>query len=347
MRIAVLGAGAVGPAAAALAASRGHAVTLWSPSGRGTAGLADSIIAEGALDGRFPLRIARDLADALAGAEAALLAVPAYAFPALLPLIAERLAQPLLITPAASLAPLALAAMLESRGRAAPPIGAMSTTPVTARRLAPDRVRILGIRAAVDMAAVPETAAPTMGTLATALFGHASPLGGSVVQAAIGNANPIIHAALALTNTTRIEAAEHWPQYGMLTPATCRLMLAMAAERATLACALGVAVPSLEQSLHRATGVPHGPLHAMAAAIAQGGAEVPGPTDPASRYITEDVPYGLAVALWLAARQGVAMPVTDAVVTALEALWGRDLRANPLLEGLRLGADGSAGAARL
>ena len=28
------------------------------------------------------------------------------------------------------------------------------------------------------------------------------------------------------------------------------------------------------------------------------------------------------------------MPVTDAVVTALETLWGRDLRANPLLEGL-------------
>lgn len=334
MRLAVLGAGAVGPAAAALAASRGHQVALWSPSGRGTAGMAGAITAEGAFAGSYALRIAGDLADALAGAEAALLVVPAYAFADLLPRIADHLAQPLLIAPAASLAPLALRAMLAERGRAAPPIGAMSTTPVTARRLGPDRVRILGIRAAVDMAALPEDAAPAMGALATALFGHASPTGGSVVQAAIGNANPIIHAALALTNTTRIECAEAWPQYGMMTPATCRLMLAMAAERATLATALGVAVPSLERSLHRATGVPLGPLHVMAQAIAQGGGAVPGPTDPETRYITEDVPYGLVVALWLARRCGVAMPVTDAVVTTLEALWGRDLRANPLLENL-------------
>ncbi len=336
MRLAVLGAGAVGPAAAALAASRGHDVVVWSPSGRGTAGIADAITVEGALEGRFPIRISAGLADALADAEAALLAVPAYAFASLLPRIADHLVQPLLIAPAASLAPLALRAMLDKRGRADLPIGAMSTTPLTARRLGPDRVRILGIRAAVDMAAVPAGAAPAMGALATALFGHASPTGGSVVQAAIGNANPIIHAALALTNTTRIETAEAWRQYGMMTPATCRLMLAMAAERAALATALGVVVPSLEQSLHRATGVPLGPLHAMAMAIEHAPGAVPGPTDPETRYITEDVPYGLAVALWLARRVQVAMPVTEAVVTALEALWGRDLRANPLLEGLTL-----------
>ncbi|MES2711163.1 MAG: NAD/NADP octopine/nopaline dehydrogenase family protein [Pseudomonadota bacterium] len=334
MRIAVLGAGAVGPAAAALAASRGHEVALWSPSGRGTAGMDGAIHAEGAMEGRFTLRVAPDLANALAGADAALLAVPAYAFASLLPRIAEHLAQPLLIAPAASLAPLALHGMITRLGRAVPDLGAMSTTPVTARRLAPDRVRILGIRAAVDMAALPTEAAPAMAALATTLFGHGSPTGGSVVQAAIGNANPIIHAALALTNTTRIECAEAWPQYGMMTPATCRLMLAMAGERARLAATLGVVVPSLEQSLHRASGVPLGALHSMAQAISQGGGAVPGPTDPETRYITEDVPYGLAVYLWLARVHGVAMPVTDAVVTALEALWGRDLRANPLLEGL-------------
>ena len=30
------------------------------------------------------------------------------------------------------------------------------------------------------------------------------------------------------------------------------------------------------------------------------------------------------------------MPVTAAVVTALEALWGRDLRANPVLDAIDL-----------
>ena len=32
------------------------------------------------------------------------------------------------------------------------------------------------------------------------------------------------------------------------------------------------------------------------------------------------------------------MPVTAAVVTALEALWGRDLRANPILDAIDLTA---------
>ena len=338
MRLTILGAGAVGPAAAVLAASRGHDVTLWSPSGAGTAGLDGSIAAEGALEGRFPLRVARDLPDALAGADAALLAVPAYAYPDLLPRLAEALPPglPLLIAPAASLAPLALDAMRAARGapRDRAPIGAMGTTPVTARRPAPGRVRVAAIRAAVDVAAVPAAAAPAMGALATALFGHESPVAPNALVAAISNANPIMHAVMALTNLTRIERAEPWPQYAMMTEAACRLMDTLAAERDALARAHGVPVLALAESLRRANGVPLAPLHRMAAEIAESRGNVLGPDTLDTRYVTEDVPYGLAVYLWLARGRGVAMPVTQAVTTTLEATWGRDLRANPLLDGL-------------
>jgi opine dehydrogenase len=50
-----------------------------------------------------------------------------------------------------------------------------------------------------------------------------------------------------------------------------------------------------------------------------------------TRYVTEDVPYGLAFYLWLARGAGVPMPQTEAVVALLETLWGRDLRGNGLL----------------
>ena len=338
MRLTVLGAGAVGPAAAVLAASRGHSVSIWSPSGAGTAGIGGSIEAEGAITGRLPLRVASGLQDALGDAEVALLAVPAYALPALLPRIAEMLPPglPLLIAPAASLAPLALDALLAARGapagRAA--IGAMATTPVTARRLAPGRVRVAAIRAAVDMAALPASAAPEMGALATALFGHASPAAPSALHAGLANANPIIHAVLALTNVTRIERAEEWPQYALMTPAACRMMEALAEERGALAQSFGITVLSLGESLHRANGVPLAPLAEMAAAIAVSRGAVTGPATMETRYVTEDVPYGLAFYLWLARGRGLAMPVTEAAVTALEALWGRDLRRNPLLDAL-------------
>ncbi len=334
MRLSILGAGAVGPGSAALAASRGHAVTIWSPSGQGAEGL-EEFTAEGVLEGRFAIRIAPSLEDALAQAQAVLLAVPAYAFATLLPRIAGALplGTPLLIAPAASLAPLVLEAAMAHRGPRAP-IGAMATTPLGGRRIAPDRVRVAMIRSALEIAAIPAAAAPSMAALAHELFGNRYIAAPDALQVALINANPIIHAALALTNLTRIEYQEAWPQYGMMTEGACRLMQCLDAERTTLAAAWGHGIPSVATALHRANQVPEGPLHAMAQAIAQGRGAVLGPTDLASRYITEDVPYGLTFYLALAAARGVAMPVTRSVVTALEACCGQPLSHNPLLEGL-------------
>jgi opine dehydrogenase len=335
MRLAVLGAGAVGPGCAALAASRGHASVLWSPSGRGTAGIGAVLHAEGALAGAFPVSVAASLAEALAGADAALLAVPAYAYPALLPAIAATLPRdvPLILSPAASLAPLVVEAARAALGARAP-VGGLATTPLTARRLAPDRVRIATIRSVVDAAAVPAAAAPRIAALATALFGMDCPPADSVLPLALANANPIIHAALALANVTRIERAEAWPQYGLMTEAACRLMEGLEAERAALAAALGVAVVPLATSLARANGLAEGRVAEMAAAIAASRGAVLGPADMETRYVTEDVPFGLVVYLRLSAGAGVAMPLTEATVAVLEALWGRGLRDNPLLDAL-------------
>ncbi len=74
----------------------------------------------------------------------------------------------------------------------------------------------------------------------------------------------------------------------------------------------------------------------MALAIERGRGFVAGPTDMATRYVTEDVPYGLAFYLAVAAAVGQPMPVTEATVTMLETLWGQGLRENPLLAGLDL-----------
>ena len=340
MRLAVLGAGAIGPAAAVLAIARGHQAVLWSPSGRGIAGMAGTLHAEGVIAGAFSLETTADLAAAFHGADAALLAVPAYAFEAVLPRIAAALpaALPLLIAPAASLAPLALDALLARRGAdpGRAPIGAMATTPGGARRLAPDRVRLAMLRSAVEVAAVPTAAAPRMAALAEALFGIPAPLSPDALHAALLNINPIAHSVLALTNVTRMEHAEAWSQYAMMTPFACNLMQAMAAERAALAAAHGHAMEGLEAFLHRANGVPMGPLAAMCAAIAAKRPGVLGPAATETRYVTEDLPFGLSFYLALAAPRGLAMPVTEGMVRMLEALWARDLRRNPLLDLLDL-----------
>lgn len=340
MRLAVLGAGAVGPASAVLAVRRGHQAVIWSPSGAGTQGIDGHLDAEGVVEGRFPVAVAATLQEAFARADAALLAVPAYAFASVLPRIAEALPAglPVLIAPAASLAPLVLDALVAARGAPADraPIGAMGTTPCGARRLGPDRVRVAMVRGALDMAAVPARAAPEMAALAQDLFGNDYPTSPDAFHVSLVNGNPIAHAALALTNVTRIEHAEEWSQYAAMTPAVCRLMEDLDAERGALAAAFGTRTDSMRAHFHRANGVPMGPLAEMTAQIAAGRGNVLGPKTIETRYVTEDVPFGLAYYLRVGAARGVAMPVTEAVVTALESLWGRGLRDNPLLDAIDL-----------
>lgn len=342
MRLAILGAGAVGPICAVLAAARGHEAVLWSPSGAGTRGIAGRIRAEGMLSAEAPVTVADSLEEAFAGALAALLAVPANAHAALLPRIARALPTglPLLVSPALSLSPLVLD--LLRAGAGAPPdrapVGALATTPAGGRRTARDAVRIALVRSEVAVAALPAAAAPEMAALATALFGHRSRPARNVLEVALGNANPITHGALALANLTRMERAEAWNQYEMMTPAVCRLMEALQSERAALAVAWGVEVETVAAYLHRANGVPLGPLAGMTAAIAASAGAVAGPTAVATRYLTEDIPFGLAAWLRLGAAKGVGMPVTSAVVTALAALTGLDLASNPLLDAVDPGA---------
>jgi opine dehydrogenase len=335
MRLAVLGAGAIGPAAAVLAVSRGHQAVIWSPSGAGTAGIAGTMHAEGVLEGAFPVEVAATLEEAFRGADAALLVVPAYAFADVLPRIAEALPSdlPLLIAPAASLAPVVLDVLMARRGapKRRAPIGAMGTTTGGARRLAPDRVRVAMVRTALEMAAVPASAAPQMAKLAQDLFGMAFPLSPDALHVSFINVNPIAHSVLALTNVTRMERAEDWPQYAMMTPYACNLMLALAEERNAVAAAYGHRLDSINTFFHRANQVPMGPLHEMTAAIAAARTDIKGPKTTDSRYVTEDVPYGLAYYMAVGAPKGVATPVTDSMVRMLEVLWARDLRANPML----------------
>jgi opine dehydrogenase len=181
------------------------------------------------------------------------------------------------------------------------------------------------------MAAVPAAAAPEMAALAQRLFGNDYPVARDALAVALTGSNPIIHGVLALTNLTRIEHREAWPQYAMMTEAACRMMAAMDAERAALAAQFGLMVTDLPTALARANRIPPAPMHEMAATIAAGRGAVLGPTELSSRYIMEDVPFGLAFYLALAAPAGISMPVTAACVVALEAALGVALRDNPLL----------------
>ena len=197
------------------------------PRAPARAGHRGRLQAEGVLEGAFPVRVAATLDQAFAGADVALLTVPAYALPALLPRIAAAIPKdlPLLIVARR----LARAARLRAAARR------------PARRSArwPPRPSPAGASRPTACASPPSAPGPRwarcpapprreMAALAEALFGNRWPVVPDALAAAFINTNPIAHAALALANVTRIEQRETWGQYGLMTPAVCRLMEALA-----------------------------------------------------------------------------------------------------------------------
>lgn len=334
MRLAVLGAGAVGPGAAALAVSRGHAAALWSPRGGGTHGIGNSLTVQGVLSGTARVDVAVDVARALAGADAVLVSVPPHALGPVLRRIAPMLTPdvPVLLAPSHSLAPLLLDRLMARNGLRAP-IGAMAIPPVAAERLAGDELRLLALPEVVELAAIPANAAPALARLCADLFGIGFLPLADALGAALAAHEPVMQAALVLGNVTRIEAGEAWDQYGRMTPAICRLAERLDAERLALATAYGHAVPGLATALHRLGGVPEGPLPVMARALAAT-RPLPGLRGLDAAHLAQSVTYGLALWLRLAAPRGVEMPLTTAAVAVLEAMWGSSLTSDDLLEGL-------------
>jgi opine dehydrogenase len=338
-RVAVLGAGGIGCGAAALLSERGHVAVLWSPSGRGTAAFADGVKlqAEGKLTGAYRPIIAPDCASALRDADAVMLAVPGYGHRAVIDQVAANLrpGQPVIISSHMSFSALYLARQLASRGVTAP-IAAWGTTVTTGRRLPGPAARVSNIRDQVDIAALPASGIAPMVALCQTLFGDRFVPREDLIAVSLSNVNPQNHLAMALCNFTRIEKAEHWANWGGLTPAVGRLIEALDVERLAVAGAFGVTVRTVRDHFHLSFGVPHGPV-GDAGAILAARDTTPGPATLETRYITEDVPFGLVPSTVLARIAGVPMPLHEAGVAIFSALYARDFPAeNDLLPALNL-----------
>ena len=335
MNIAIAGAGAIARAYAALLARDGHRVTLWSPRG-GAADLAGRVRATGLVEGEFPVEVIVS-PDRVADADVVLVALPATAYAPAFPRLASRLRsqQSVFVSGALSLAPLWLADLAAAHG-AHPQMIASGTTVATSRTVA-GGVSVNTIRTRVSIASLPARASSDALHVMATLFGDRFDFAGDVLAVSLANINPVAHAAMALANLTRIEYAEAWPQYHYLTPSVARLVEAMDRERRAIASALGCEVLPIEAHFQRSFDVPQSSLADIAAELHRRRGGPPGPTTLDTRFVLEDVPFGLAFNAALARVAGVQAPVTEAAITTLSTLYGRDLRGdNPLIDALKL-----------
>jgi len=342
IKVGIAGVGGIGLACAAWIAERGHDVAVWGPRGGAQVLQETQLTATGALNATLKITLAPS-AQALADhADVVLIAVPANGhravMEALLPYL--RSGQLVIVSAIGSLSSLYLYEAALVCGKRIG-VASFGTTALTARRKTPVEVNIMTRRASVGVSCLPQAMLPDALAICENLFGGVFVVEDNPLVSSLSNTNAVGHVPLALFNWTRIERAEAWPQYHYMTPHVCGVIEKLDAERLAVAQAFGLTLRGVAQHFIRSFQIDATELSVVAAELHKRRGGPPGPTEVDTRYLTEDVPFGLVFQLALARVAGVAVPVTELMIGASDLITGQALSAaNDLIAVLGL-SDGA------
>ena len=338
-RIGIAGAGSIAFGTAALLHEEGHVPMLWSPSGAGTEALASApLTATGAIETKFAPAVAQSAQQLAEETDALVITLPAYGHKIVLDALAPHIrdGQHVIISSHASLGAVYLMQLLAARGVKAP-VTAWGTTVVTGRRQDGAAVQVNTVRARVDMCTVPETETDAALELCQNLFGDRFQPRDGLLAISLSNLNPQNHLGIALGNITRMERGETWSQGQNVTPTIGRLLEQLDLERLAIAKALRLEVKTIFEHFHLSFHVPVASISEMNQQMHAQGNGGTGPATADSRYITEDVPYGLQLTAVLGRLTGQTAKLHEAGIAIFSAMYGRDFPAeNDILNALKL-----------
>lgn len=339
-RVGLAGAGSVAFGTAAVLCQNGHKPMLWSPSGERTRELAKgtALTASKAVAGEFHPAVAESPEQLAAANDVLMLVLPGYGHKAIMDAL-EPFIQPyhtIIISSHASLGALYLAGRLQQRDVTVPII-AWGTTLVTGRQQSSCSVMVNTVRAQVDFCTVPASANDASLALCQSLFGDRFVQREGLLAISLSNLNPQNHMGIALGNMSRMERGEQWSQGLNLTPKIGALLEALDQERLAIAETLGLTVRTIFDHFHLSFHIPIASISEMNQAMHAQGNGGTGPATADSRYVTEDVPYGLVVTAALGRLVGKPATLHEAGVALFSAMYGRDFTAeNDLLAALDL-----------
>ncbi|MEM9578095.1 MAG: NAD/NADP octopine/nopaline dehydrogenase family protein [Pseudomonadota bacterium] len=337
--IGIAGAGSVAFGTAAMLHAQGHVPLLWSPSGEGTKALErDPLNAIGAVETTFVPGIAASAEELAASSDVLLLALPAYGHKTVMDALAPyiRDGQHVIISSHASLGAIYLTQKLAERGVTAP-ITAWGTTIVTGRRQDSTTVKVNTVRSRVDLCTVPAQDTKTAIALCEELFGDRFQPRDGLLAISLSNLNPQNHLGIALGNITRMERGETWSQGQNVTPKVGRLLEQLDLERLAIAEALNLDVKTIFEHFHLSFHVPVASISEMNQQMHAQGNGGTGPATADSRYVTEDVPYGLQLTAVLGCLVGRPATLHEAGIAIFSAMYGRAFsQENDLLNALNL-----------
>lgn len=332
MKVAVLGAGNGGVAAAWDWATHGHEVALWSSEryGDNLAPIAErgGVTCRGSLEGFAKVGYAgTDLEHALTDAELVLAVGPAYSTESFGQAVRPYLADDQLhvVCPSSCLGSVVFKNALGLDLMAdTPVIGETSTLPYGVRVTGPAEITMYNkLTGGMYVAALPGSGTERLRAALAQVY-PGMQAAGSILQTSLQNGNPVIHPATTLLNASRIESPGDFLFYeDGVTPASGGLIQAVDSERIAIGAALGLTVlPDPE------IGVLQG--YMTEASYVNGYVTAPGfrgilaQTSLDHRYLTEDVGFGLVFLTDLARRVGVRTPVMDALIALASSILKRD-----------------------
>ncbi len=333
MKMAVLGSGSGGCAAAFDCAAHGHEVRLFDFDEFGSVikcvRECGGIHAEGALDGFAAIAHAgHDIERAVNGADVVLAVGPAYSTrpfaEACKPFLKKG--QVVIVCPGSCGGAIEFknGAGLAMRDSSVI-VAETNTLPYAVRIVGPARIRVfLKLKQGLFLAAVPAGGTSRALDRVRDVY-PAMAAAKHVLQTSLQNGNPVIHPAITLLNAALIERTGGdfcFYEQGV-TPAVGRLIKAIDEERIAIGKALGVAVIP-DPELGCLQGYMAEPTYDKGYSEAPGFKGIKAQDRLDYRYFNEDVGYGLVFLQKLGEQLGVDTPRIAATVTMASTLMGRD-----------------------
>jgi opine dehydrogenase len=269
--------------------------------------------------------VTTDFEEALAANDLVLLIVPAYAHKPFAEACAPHLrpGQTVVLMPG-TLGSLELARILREQNVEDVVLAETDTAPYVCRKVAPAAAHIWGAVGALGLGVFPAMHTGHVRALLEGLFPGVRPYP-HVAACGLAAMNPVVHPAGVLLNAGRIEYArgEFYFYEEGVTPAVCRLIYMVDRERRVIGLALDLDLTPVDEAFHEAGFGPHGDLWATingSRMLTQ--LRAPGALE--TRWLTEDVPYGLAAWAGLGEQLGVRAPTMRALVDLASAAVGID-----------------------
>jgi opine dehydrogenase len=213
---------------------------------------------------------------------------------------------------------------LDAHGnRSKPTVAETGGLPFATRLIAPGKVKTFHIRAVCALATFPGDRVMSVYEKVKDLYPFKPK--SSVVETGLGHLTPLLHPAGCLLNAGRIERShgEFYMYEEGMTFSVVKVIESLDTERLAIGKALGIELPTGVDMMVESAYGPKGTLWESLNGSA-GLTPVKGPDSLSSRYVTEDIPFGLVAWASLGDGVGVDTPIMDALITLGSAIIGKD-----------------------